>query len=205
MDGRHSGLHFRHRRLARVWAKILAEAGVPRPKLEPGGLPGLDVNRRGDLLGHDFPVEGAHTVLDFVVSSNVGSNGLLRGPADMPPGFVAERAADAKKESYALLQPPFTFVAAAYESYGRPCEDISAFMSRTAIAAATRVLGFDVAESSPAFIQIRDSFLGRWSKEISVSLQTSNAKMLIHGRAAGLGLIAGSMDFDVGDELQEFS
>ena len=63
IDGRHTGLFVRHNSIARTFANFLHEAGVPKPKMEPGGLPGLDVNRRGDILAHDFPDPGVHTVL----------------------------------------------------------------------------------------------------------------------------------------------
>ena len=59
-------------------------------------------------------------------------------------------------------------------------------------------------EGSPGFIKIRNEFLRRCSKEISVAVQRSNARMVVHGRVAALGLgLAGLLEEDYVDVLQE--
>ena len=124
----------------------------------------------------------------------------------MEPGHVAERAAADKRAIYTDLLPPFAFVPLVYETHGRPCEQTQQFFFATASVATRRVLGFDAIEGSPEFARIRNGFLGRWSREISVALQRANAKMIVFGRAAGLGLgSAGILEFDYSDDLQDIS
>ena len=65
------------------------------------------------------------------------------------------------------------------------------------------IVVFGATEGSPGFIKIRNGFLGRWRKEISVGVQRSNARMVVHGRGAALSLgLAGHLEADYVDELQ---
>ena len=117
---------------------------------------------------------------------------------------MAEVAAEEKRDIYRHLEQPFQFVPLVYESHGRACMETEDFVSASAIAAAKRALGFGATEASPGFSKIRNGFLGRWSKEISVAVQRSNARMIIHGRVAALGLsLAGPLEEDYVDVLQE--
>ena len=143
-------------------------------------------------------------MFDVSISSMVNSNLELRGPVDMGVGHVAETAAQHKRDIYQLLEPPFQFVPLVYESHGRACMETQEFVFKSAILAAKRVLGFGSTEGSPGFIKIKNGFLGRWSKDISVAVQRSNARMIIYGRAAALGLgPAGYLEEEYVDELQE--
>ena len=117
---------------------------------------------------------------------------------------MAETAAQHEREIYRLLEQPFHFVSLVYESHGRACVETQNFVFESAIAAAKRALGFGATEGSPSFIKIRNGFLGQWSKEISVAVQRSNARIVVHGREAALGLgLAGHLEEDYVDELQE--
>ena len=67
-------------------------------------------------------------------------------------------------------------------------------------------MGFDAIETSDSFVRVRDGYMGRWSREISVCLQRANAKMIIHGRSAGLDLgPAGFLNMDYADDFQDMS
>ena len=134
----------------------------------------------------------------------VNSNLQLRGPVGMGVGHVAETAAQHKRDIYRLLEQPFRFVPLVYESHGRACMETQDFVFQSAIAGAKRALGFGATEGSPDFIKIRNGFLGRWSKEISMAVQRSNTRMVIYGRVAALGLsLAGRLEEDYVDVLQE--
>ena len=103
----------------------------------------------------------------------------------------ADKAAEDKRDIYRPLEQPFRFVPLVYESHGRACVETQEFLFQSAIAAAKRFLGFGSTEStevSPDFVKVRNGFLGRWSKAISVAIQRSNAKMIVYGRAAALDL-----------------
>ena len=122
----------------------------------------------------------------------------------MPPGATAAAAAAEKSRSYATLRQPFSFIPAAYESYGRPCDEISKFLATAADLTAKKILGAPFAtQESPGFARVKNSLLGRWTKQISVSIQKSNAYMILNGRAAALGVVAGTYDFDFSDDFQE--
>ena len=128
----------------------------------------------------------------------------VRGPVSMDVGHVAEIAAQDKRDIYRHLEQPFQFVPLVYESHGRACVETEGFVFKSAIAAAKRALGFGATEGSPGFIKIRNGFLGRWSKEISVAVQRSDSRMIIHGIVATLGLgLAGHLEEDYVDLLQE--
>ena len=74
-----------------MFTGILKDAGAARLKLEPQGLPGLEVGRRGDILTHAHPEPEVHTVFDVSITSMVNSNLIeLRGPVNMGVGHVAE-------------------------------------------------------------------------------------------------------------------
>ena len=204
IDGGNSGLYHRHAQVVQAFTGVLKDSGAARIKLEPPGLPGLEVGRRGDILTHSHPQPEVHTVFDVSISSMVTANLELRGPVNMGVGHVAETAAQQKRDSYELLEPPFQFVPLVYESYGRACMETQGFVVKSAALAAKRVLGFDSTEDSPGFIKLKNGFLGRWSKDISVAVQRSNARMIIYGRVAAKGLgPAGYLEEEYLDEMQE--
>ena len=78
----------------RAFVGVLKDSGATRIKLEPQGLPGLDVNRRGDIMTHARPEPQAHTVFDVSISSIVTASLQLRGPVGMGARHVAEKAAE---------------------------------------------------------------------------------------------------------------
>ena len=177
----------------------------PKPWAKAKALPGMEVGKRGDILGHDFPSEGEHCVLDLRISAIFDANGVLHGPVDMQPGHVAEAGAAEKRASYEQLLPPFSFVPIVYETHGRASDSTSQFLMTAATVATKYKLGYEAVDGSQAFIRQRNSFLGRWCKFVSVCLQRSIAGQIIHGRSAGLDLgPAGFMNMEYADEFQDF-
>ena len=109
--------------------------------------------------------------MDSVISSTV----QIRSTQLLPGATAASAAAD-KLRSYATLRQPFSFIPAAYEAFGRPCDEISRFLAVAADHTAKKILGTPyVTGDSPAFTRIKNSLIGRWTKRISVSIQKSNA------------------------------
>eukprot|EP00959_Pyramimonas_sp_CCMP1952_P265809 5557749-Pyramimonas_sp.AAC.1 len=58
------------------------------------------------------------TYLRIWGASVLSSHLQIRGPrVDLPPGCVAERATQEKREIYAEMSPPFHFIVVVYESH----------------------------------------------------------------------------------------
>jgi hypothetical protein len=85
-----------HHGLIKTFRVIVEEAGVPKAVIveEAPGLRTGDATRPRDLVGMDFNTVGKHLTIDGVVTT-VYMNSLLSRVA-VVPGFVAEKAEDAK-------------------------------------------------------------------------------------------------------------
>ena len=209
IDGTHSGTHRRHKNLARVFADILHEAGVPEPILEPKALPGSwhGCRQRGEGIfsATTFPRRGGaaswtYAFQQFSTRTAICGDQLTCSQATWLSRVQQRRGL--LMHSYFRPFPSSLF----YETHGRACESASQFLVTAATAAAKIKLGYDAVDESQIFIRQRNCFLGRWCKFLSVCLQRSIAGQISHGRSAGLDLgPAGFLNMEYADEFQEFT
>ena len=109
----------RHNVLRDLIRDCAREAGFA-PEIDPGALPGMRDDERGDVKIVDFPEAGQVAIIDVVVATLFDDGGMLRHGFILP-GAGAKKAERRKVAHYARMEAPYHLVPFAIESYGRAC------------------------------------------------------------------------------------
>jgi len=169
----------RHNVLRDVIRDCAREAGFA-PEIEPGALPGMREDERGDIKIADLPEAGQVAIVDVVVATLFDGRGMLR-LGFLQPGAGAKKAERRKVVKYARLEAPYHLVPFAIESYGRAGPAGSSFLKTLAQAATAHKLhdALSTVRAHSDFQRVYGSIVTRWRRQISLALARSNADCVI--------------------------
>ena len=187
----------RHDAIARVMTEFVVEAGF-RTKWQPGWLPGMPPERKGDILVFDYPSAGRTLVLDVTcVGPYTSTRGLNHTPDGLP--VCAARIAEGKKEdSYAALdKTSHAFLPLAFDVFCGTAPRADEFLRRLASIVVTRRTGYS---EGPNFSPNYAILLHKWRTRLSLTINREIANAIFEGARNARG---GERQFAAGRGLAE--
>ena len=190
----------KHDACASVFTEFIHAAGF-RTQWQPGWLPGMPPERKGDIKVFDYPSAGRSLIIDVTCVGPYTSTRCLNHTPDGLPVCAARIAEEKKDASYAALdRSSLDFLPLALDVFGGLAPRADDFVRRLASIVVTRRTGYS---EGPHFSPKYAILLNKWRTRLSLTLNREIANAIFEGArnarggerqsAAGQGVMVDSV------------